>query len=151
MFLISVSSRMSINKSLPIWHTFIDRHTKAPHRWQLGSAHIGIAPSIVIWPFSEVSLLRNCIFAMWVPVTLQHGHFSLKFLYLVIHIIFCFFVTIQYLHSYDSQTHEKSASLMGLLTLESRSYAQNSKCFELYWIVTFVQFLYFFVSSSIIH
>ena len=43
-----------------------------------------------------------------------------------------YFVIIQYLNNYDSQTHEKSASLMGLLTPESRSYAQNSKCFELY-------------------
>ena len=41
-------------------------------------------------------------------------------------------VIIQYLNNYNSQTHEKSASLMGLLTPESRSYAQNSKCFELY-------------------
>jgi len=41
-------------------------------------------------------------------------------------------VTIQCLHSYDSQTHEKSAAQMGLRTPESLSYAQNSKCFELY-------------------
>ena len=49
-----------------------------------------------------------------------------------VHEIYRSSVIIQYLNNYDSQTHEKSASLMGLLTPESRSYAQNSKCFELY-------------------
>ena len=45
-------------------------------------------------------------------------------------------VIVQYLHNHESQIHENLLRRWDLLTLESCSYVQNSKCFELCEIIT---------------
>ena len=52
------------------------------------------------------------------------------------------FVSVQYLHRYDSQTHENRLRRWGLLTPESCSYGLISKWFGLFWTVTTIQYIY---------
>lgn len=47
--------------------------SESPHKWQLGSAHIGITPSFAnMTVLSEVSLSRDYIIALCFPNTIQH-------------------------------------------------------------------------------